>query len=90
MLQKVTEEQERAREEQPHYGENREVWEGWTMGTRCGTKETFVELLEEGLEQDLNICRSLTAALTPAGANQEPTVCLKPVCCIFPAIITCI
>lgn len=44
-----SEEQESAREEQPHYGANREVREGWTMGTRCGTKETFVELLEEGL-----------------------------------------
>lgn len=61
-----------------------------------GRKKRLWSFWRKDWSRILNICRSLAAALTPAGANQElmlplhsPTVCWKPVCCIFPAIITC-
>lgn len=31
------------------------------MGTRCRTKEAFRKLLEEGFEQNINICRNLAS-----------------------------
>lgn len=96
MLQKV----QKSRKEQ---GRNSPIMERTERRGRdgrwardAGRKTRLRSFLEGGWEQNLNICRSLAAALTPAGANQElmlplhsPTVCWKPVCCIFPAIITC-
>lgn len=80
----------------PLWGEQRGVG-GMDDGHKMlGRKKRLWSFWRKDWSRILNICCSLAAALTPAGANQElmlplhsPTVCWKPVCCIFPAIITC-